>query len=185
MQIPVASPFFKEHPALARRAVVQNRLTTRPKTAPIHASRLFLGTALVGSTEKVQVGNLRSCKAAGERDGITAEKNKKMRPPEGGRYKIKVNDGRSEQRPYGENPRRARDGERVKDREKRGGKASGGRLVEDREERARKPRGGGLEDRDVHQHDREDDHQDAGAPGNDVECQGVDVVAHQVAAVDE
>ena len=41
------------------------------------------------------------------------------------------------------------------------------------------------DDRCVDQHQREDDHDDAGGPGDHVEGQGVYVIAHQVAAVDE
>lgn len=46
--------------------------------------------------------------------------------------------------------------------------------------------GAGLgNDGGVNQHQRENDHDDAGGPGDDVEAPGVYVHAHQVAAVDQ
>lgn len=46
--------------------------------------------------------------------------------------------------------------------------------------------GTGLRDNgSVDQHQRENDHDDAGGPGDYVEAPGVNVYAHQVAAVDE
>jgi len=44
---------------------------------------------------------------------------------------------------------------------------------------------GGFGEGGVDQHDREDDHDDAGGPGDQVETPGVGVFAHQVAAIDQ
>jgi len=44
--------------------------------------------------------------------------------------------------------------------------------------------GGWLEDGRVHQHERQDDHDDACAPGDEVKSPGIRVLAHQVFTVD-
>ena len=44
---------------------------------------------------------------------------------------------------------------------------------------------GGLGEGGVDQNDGENDHDDAGGPGHQVETPGVGVLAHQVAAIDE